>query len=109
MDALHAIESMALDHVDGAPTADLLCLLADTLRRTKIVLAVARGRAGPKILNDAAYVEPELLAVVRENYTTPATNPLFEALPRFTPDRLFHFSNYTSWDAILGTPFYADY
>ena len=96
MDALHAIERTALDHVDGAPSADLLRRSADALGRTQIVLDEARGHADPTILEDSAYVDPDLLAVAREHDTTPDMDPLFEALPRFRPDRPFRSSAFTS-------------
>lgn len=109
MDALHAIERAAFDHVDGAPASDMLCRLADGLGRTQIMLAAARGTIGPVLLEDTAYADPDLVELVRSRFMTPETNPLFEALPRFEPDRLVHFSAYTSWDAIRRMPFYADF
>lgn len=106
---LHAIERSALDHVDGAPASDVLCRFADALGGTQIMVAAARGQAGPRLLPDTAYIDPDLLALAQKWYVTPETNPLFSAMPRFTPDLLSHFTAYTSWDSVLHTPFYADY
>ncbi|MEM7730767.1 MAG: helix-turn-helix transcriptional regulator [Pseudomonadota bacterium] len=84
--------------------------MADALGQTRIVLATARGTGDEALVrNEAAYVDPDRLALVQEHYATPETNPALEAMPRIVPDRIDHFTRYTPWEAILGTSFYADY
>ena len=109
-DALVAVQALAMGLAEGEhATSEVLGAICAAVGRTKATaIDVSPGRRAAR-LDGTARLDPDLVAVIERDYSTPDQLPPVAIAPRMQPRSLDHFTRYTSWEEIRATPFYADF
>ena len=109
LDDIARVQSLAWDVIEGGDLGDALETMCDAIGRVASVATLQDPVAGDINFNGHTRVDPALLEMLAERFSTPETSPQAAVLPRMRMGRLDHYSRYISKTHLERTDYYREF
>ena len=109
-DDVARVQALAMDVAEGeGDAAPALLAMCDALGRVSAVASLHAPGEAEVAFGGYARVDPDLLTLLADRFSTPETSPQVEMLSRMRGGRLDHYSRYIDPDALRRTDYYNEF